>query len=96
MENIDLSDLKGKEKTAWKKAIKEQHSWTDFEKLKENSSFMVHEDNWEDFAYDEIHSLWQIPDYLDSYIDYAKWSDDLFGDYTEIEVDGEIYYFRGY
>ena len=51
-------------------------------------------DSEEDFAYELMNSCYEVPSYLEYYIDYEKFARDLFlCDYLSIEVDGKIHVF---
>lgn len=55
-------------------------NWTDDIYLYKNT-------NWYDLGYDLLHECYQIPDYLDNYIDYERYANDLkydgFEEYSE-------------
>lgn len=49
----------------------------------------------EEFAYETFKDIYEIPDYLENYIDYKAIAGDLFmGDYFSVDSDGGIYVFR--
>lgn len=95
MDYVDLRDLEGKERKIWKEAIENDIGY-DFDELSENEPTMIPESEWDNYAYDLIQELYDVPDFLDCYIDYEKWAGDLQMDYSSVEVERITYYFRSY
>lgn len=98
MNYIDLRNLEGEELKAWKKAVEEQTGY-DFKELSENSPSMIPESEWDNYAWDMANDYFGInldEGSLSCYFDNEKWARDLKMDYSEIEVDGMIYYFNSY
>ena len=57
---------------------------------------MIHENNFDDYAeelFDECYAH-DVPDNLKNYIDYEAFAEDLQMDYSEVEYQGETYYWR--
>lgn len=71
----------------------ELESLTALEGEVDRDTFLIHCDNWDDYAdecFDEL-----IPNgvlnWVRSYIDYEKWRKDLLIDYTEYDICGQTY-----
>lgn len=99
MDYIYLRDLKGAEKTKWKKAL-ELAGYDNFKELSENEPTMIPEIEFEDYARGLAYDCGIISDKNDNWplncIDWEEAADQLRMDYNEVEVDGKTYLFRNY
>ena len=99
MENIiDLRDLKGEELKTWKQAIEDQTGYN-FEELTENEPTMISDSYFKEYAQELAEDIGTInksnewPNYC---IDWERAAAELKMDYTSVEVDSEMYWFRAY
>ncbi len=74
-------------------AFLEVRTWEDFENRVKGYSdwtddiYLYKDTDWYDLGYNLMHDCYQIPDYLESYIDYKRYGEDLqnsgFEEYSE-------------
>lgn len=98
MNIIDLRDLRGKERTLWKKEIEEQTGY-DFKELMENEPIMIDSDDFEEYAQElaeDIGAIDRNSVWPNNCIDWEKAADELQYDYSSVDIDGKTYYFRSY
>lgn len=98
MNIIDLRDLRGKERTLWKKEIEDQTGY-DFKELMENEPIMIDADDFEEYAQELAEDIGAIDRNLtwpNNCIDWEKAADELKYDYSEVDIEGRTYYFRSY
>ena len=65
-------------------AFLEIRSWEDFKNRVNNCGsnwtddiYLYKNEDWYDLGYNLMHECYQIPDYLDNYIDYKRYGEDL-------------------
>jgi hypothetical protein len=61
-----------------------------------NEPTLIAERYWEDYAQEYLEETSEIPDFLEGFIDWARWAEHLQQDWSEVLVAGYTFYVRSY